>query len=313
MESNSFDFTAIFKIVKRNLLLFGIVSVVAIALSVFFSSTTFLEPKFKSFAVVYPVNISTYSEESTTEQLLQMFEASSIRDSVIEKFDLYSRYEIEPEVPSSKYYMGLEYSERVVSSKTQYESVVVEVLDEDPEIAKLMVDEILVQLKGVIQGFYHQRGRARATSFKRQMDYQLAVIDTIEMKISALSKENHLLEFESQSREIVRGYIDALSKGENSNQSKILREWLEDVEESGSVYQSLQNISEMAAEEYGNLTNKHLDWRALGYEEVEYLDVVVSPEVADKKIWPIRWLIVLMSVASACFLTLVILAIGKRS
>lgn len=313
MESNSFDFTAIFNIVKNNFKLFAIVSIVAVGLSVFFSGPTFLKPKFKSSAVVYPVNIAIYSEESKTEQLLQMFEASAIRDSIIEKFNLYERFEIEPNVPSSKYYMYLEYNERVISSKTSYESVVLEVLDENPDTAKMMADEVLVQLTNQIQSYYHARGQSRSRAFKRQMDYQLAVIDSIEMKISKLSEENNLVQFESQSRELVRGYVDAISKGENSRESKVLKEWLEKIEKSGSVYQSLQNISAEATKEYGNLTERFLDWRAMGYEEVHYFDVVVSPEVADKKMWPVRWLIVLLSLVSTCFLTLVILAIGKRS
>lgn len=311
MESKNFDFAAIANIIYRNRILFGVVVLVAAVLAVIFSGPTFLKPKFKSTAVVYPVNSGEYGDESRTEQLLQMFHASDIRHALIDKFDLYEAYDIEEGGPSSKYYMDIEYNNRIITSKTSYESVKLEVLDEDPEKAKAMADEVLIQLNNVMQAFHHTRGRSRSEAYKKQMDYQLQVIDSIEIEISKLSEENNLLEFESQTRELMKGYIESLSKGKNSAETKELKEWLEKMEKSGSMYQSLQNISEQAAEQYGSLTQVYLNWRSMGYEDVHYFDMVIEPEVADRKAWPVRWLIVLLAVVSASFLTLVILAIKK--
>ena len=55
-----------------------------------------LKPKFKSYAVVYPVNLSPSSEESNTEQLLQYFNSEEVKQAVAKKFDLYKHYEIDP-------------------------------------------------------------------------------------------------------------------------------------------------------------------------------------------------------------------------
>lgn len=312
MEQQNFDFSTIVTIIRKNLKVFIVVIIGSAILAVIFSGPAFLKPRFKSYAVVYPVNIHTYSEESQTEQLLQMFEAGSIRDSIIEKFDLYKRYEIQKNQPSSKYFMNLEYNDRVVSSKTSYESVVLEVFDENPDTAKLMVDEVLVQLNKKIRSFYNERGLRRSQAFKTQMDYQAAVIDSIQHQIQQLGQEKGLLEYESQTRELMKGYIDAFAANPNSERTKEMRKWLDDLQSSGSSFQSLQEISTVATEEYGRLTEKFLDWRARGYENVTYLDVVVSPEVPDKKAWPVRWLILLLAVTVASFVTLVILAAAKK-
>ena len=78
MESKNFDFSSIIDIVRQNFKLFLIVGVIATVLAVVFSGPSFMKPRFKSVAVVYPLNINLYSEESQTEQMLQMFEASAI-------------------------------------------------------------------------------------------------------------------------------------------------------------------------------------------------------------------------------------------
>lgn len=313
MESKNFDFSAVLTIVRNNLKVFITVAILSAVLSIFFSGSLFLTPLFKSVAVVYPINITPYSEESETEQMLQIFEAGSIRDSIIEKFDLYKRYDIEKGVASSKYYMHDKYNDRVVTSKTSYESIVLEVWDEDPDTAKMMADEVIRQLNLKIRSFYNQRGLDRSETYMNQMKYQLSFIDSVQQQIGELSSDKRVMEYRSQTRELVKGYVEALKDGANSDRAKALDSWLQDLQKSGSKLQSLQEISDMAATQFGNISFKFLDWRAIGVERVNYTDVVVSPEVPDRKAWPVRWLIVLLSVAGTFVLTLVVLAISNRS
>lgn len=311
MESQNFDFTSIIKIVRENFKIFVLVAIAAVALSAVFSGPSFIKPRYKSVAVVYPLNINLYSDESQTEQMLQMFEASSIRDSLINKFNLYERYEIQKGEPSSKFYLYQEYNDRVVTSKTQYESILLEVFDEDPEIAKQMADEVLHQLNNTIGKFRNRRGLNKSESFRAQMEFQITLIDSLEERIRNLSTEKGLLSYEAQTRELVRGYIEELSRNKNSDATKELEEWLENVQESGSLLQTLQSVNNYAAQQYGVLAMKFLDWRAIAYEDVDYIDVVVSPEVADKKSWPVRWIIVMTSLVGALLFTLFFLSIVK--
>ena len=74
---------------------FIIVTILSIAASAIFSSSFFIAPIYKSFAIVYPSNIIPYSNESPTEQLVQLLEATDIRESVIQKFNLAAHYNID--------------------------------------------------------------------------------------------------------------------------------------------------------------------------------------------------------------------------
>ena len=71
-----------------------VILIAALVLAVTFSSPFFITPKFKSIAVIYPANVSPYSEESETEQMFQILQSQDIMDSVIIKFNLSEHYKI---------------------------------------------------------------------------------------------------------------------------------------------------------------------------------------------------------------------------
>jgi hypothetical protein len=92
-----------------------------------------MEPRYKSSATVYPVNLNSYSIETRTDQLLQLLESNSIRDSVIKRGSgCRSQYEIDTAANGGYFALLQRVHERVEISKTRYESVQTRVVDEDP-------------------------------------------------------------------------------------------------------------------------------------------------------------------------------------
>lgn len=312
MESKEFNFKSLVDLVLAHWKTLGIVIVLGAVVGAVISLPIFMKPKYQSVAVVYPVNTVLYSDESETEQLLQVFESSSVRDSIIEKFDLYEHYGIERGAPMSRYYLLSEFNERFSFKKTLYESVRLEVLDEDPEMARDMADEMLHQVNSKFNQLANVRGANLSNSYKKQMDHQAAVLDSIENMISLLSKENGLLEYEAQSRELMRGMIDA-SKGTNNELKDQMKAWMSKAQEAGSTVRMLQRVSEFTAEERSIVERGYLFWREFAFRDVNYIDIIVAPEVSDKKAWPVRWLIVVLSVGAALLMGIVLIAIGKSN
>ncbi|MCA1751802.1 MAG: Wzz/FepE/Etk N-terminal domain-containing protein [Cryomorphaceae bacterium] len=310
MESREFNFKSLVDLLIARWKVFLIVAIIGAVVGVVISLPVFMTPKFKSVAVVYPVNTMTYSDESETEQLLQIFESSSVRDSIIEKFDLYKRYDIERGAPSSRFYILEEFNDRFTVSKTLYESVRLEVYDEDPELARAMADEMLYRVNEKFNLLANERGRNLAHSYKTQMDYQTTVIDSIEAMVSAISSEKGLVEYEAQSRELVRGYVESLKGGSDAFKDEV-RKLMGNTSESGSSVMMLQKVSEGAVEKLTQIEERYLFWREYAFRDINYIDVVVSPETPDKKAWPVRWLIVVLSAGAALLLALVLVALGK--
>src|SRR6187455_1432831 len=116
---------------KKHMIVIGILSLVA---SVIFSGPYFIKPRFKSYAVVYPSNLISYSNESPTEQMLQLFQSSEIRRRIIEVFQLKKHYEIDTLNNAHQYTDVIKaYEENVSIKQTEYESVQITVMDEDPK------------------------------------------------------------------------------------------------------------------------------------------------------------------------------------
>ena len=115
----------------------------AVLLAVIFSSPFFITPKYKSYAVIYPANVSPYSEESETEQMFQVLQSQDITDSIINKFDLANHYKISKDYKYYKTTIYYEYNQNVKIEKTPYDAVSIEVLDKDPVMASNMVSAII--------------------------------------------------------------------------------------------------------------------------------------------------------------------------
>ena len=73
----------------------AVIIAAAAILAAFFSSSIFITPLFKSYAVLYPSNISAYAKENLSEQMIQVLQSKDILDSIVTKFDLPKHYGID--------------------------------------------------------------------------------------------------------------------------------------------------------------------------------------------------------------------------
>lgn len=107
------------------------------------AATFLVKPKYEATAMVYPTNLGGYSEESYTEQMIQLLHSRDIADSVIKKLDLTNHYKLKPTDKNIKTKLYNYYNDFITIRKTIYESVEISVLDTDPELACDIVNAIL--------------------------------------------------------------------------------------------------------------------------------------------------------------------------
>jgi capsular polysaccharide biosynthesis protein len=65
-----------------------VIVIITAILAMIFSGPSFITPKYESHAIAYPANVEPYSDESETEQMLQILNSQDIIDSMVNKFDL---------------------------------------------------------------------------------------------------------------------------------------------------------------------------------------------------------------------------------
>ncbi|MEZ5197230.1 MAG: hypothetical protein R2764_12765 [Bacteroidales bacterium] len=288
----------------------GVITLGAVILAAIFSGPAFITPKFKSFAVVYPANISAYSDESETEQMLQIMQSKDISDNVIRRFNLADHYKIDS---SYKYFyttLMYEYSQNISIGKTPYEGVSIEVLDTDPQIASDIANSIIEFYNDKVRILHEVKFGEVVGMYERAMNKKEAYIDSLENRFYKLSTEYGLLDYTSQSREIARGYLKTIdgSASNNINTKEVLR-LKENIEQKGGEFIYLQKMLQEEAVKFTELKRDY-ERAYMDYDrQFTYSNIITEPFPADKKAYPVRWLIVVMAALASFFVSYIVILI----
>ena len=277
-----------------------IITVVAAICGAIFSSSAFITPLYKSEAIAYPANISPYSEESETEQMLQIINAQSIADSIIEKYDLWTDYKIDRNYQFAKTYMMLEYHDKIRISKTPYEAVSIAVSDKDPFVACNIAKDILNFYDQKVADLHRQKVGEVVRMYERQLALKQQGIDSLKRELTELGTQYGIANYTGQQREITRGYINGSAR---ANELK------HNIELYGPDAVDLE--TKIVAEGNTYVTVK-LDYEQelrFYHSELTYSNIITEPFPADKKSYPVRWVIVALSAIGAFLLSLLVIFI----
>lgn len=286
-----------------------VIVVAAAILAAIFSGPAFITPKFKSYAIVYPANISPYSDESETEQMLEIFQSQDIRDSIIKKFDLPKHYGIDP---NHRYFLSTlfyEYSQNVSINKTPYEGVMIEVFDKDAKTACDMVNAMIEFYNIKVRTLHKAKFYEVFQLYQRAMDSKKKYVDSLENRLTILSSEYGLLDYQSQSREISRGYLRTMDGGSGNVNTKEVLRLKENIEKKGGELIKIQELIGAEAARYAELKLEY-DRAYMDYDRrFTYSNIITKPYIADKKAYPVRWLIVVFSALSSLVLAYIIILV----
>ena len=202
--NNFFDNQCILTIIWRRKFHFIVVGVVAMVLAAIFSGPTFIKPKFKSTARLYPSNISEMSEESRTEQMLEIINSNDVKKKMFRAFDLDEDYKINKEDPQYLTYMFDIYNDNVKTSKTQYETVEISVMDFDPQQASDMCDSIIHFYNQKVGQIHKSKNKEMIVILGKQMDKKYNEIDSVSTELKQIHAQTGIVDFKNQVPEVAR-------------------------------------------------------------------------------------------------------------
>lgn len=291
-------------IVKWKYQLFVIV-VAAILLSAFFSGPIFITPLFKSYAVMYPSNVSPYSTENETEQMIQILQSKDIRDSLIKKFDLAKHYGIDPKY---EYYLSTmlwEWNQKVKINKTPYEAVTIEVYDKDANTASAMVDAMIDFYNLKVRSLHREKFGEVIINFREVWEMKRKDLDSLKQRAEDLGTQYGILDFPNQTKEVMRAYLGSGSLY-NKKEAERLKK---NLEEKGG---EMMLLGELMKSESGTYSQYKLDYdRAVqNYNRnYTYVNLLNKPFPADKKAYPIRWIIMIVSTIATLLIAIIVIGI----
>ncbi len=280
------------------------VALIALVSSALFSSSYFIKPKYKSSAVVYPVNLVPYSNESATEQLLQLLQSGDVRQAVIKKFNLSDHYSIGNSSDNPNAKLIREYNDNVNIAKTEFESVNIDVLDTDPQLACDMVNEIVGQTNLKARQLQREKSKEIHKMVLEQITEKKAEIDSLQSQIKYIRTTYNFIDIGAQGREVTRGIIGSVKSSE-------AREMSEGMKQRGAELATLTKKLDDALGYYARVKNSYDDVTADLNKELTYTNIVNKPFPADTKSYPVRWLIVSLSTVLSLLLAVIIISIAE--
>lgn len=289
-----FDNTPILKAVFKFKWHITAITLVAAVLGAIFSGPKFITPKYKSEAIVYPSGRAEFSDETFTEQMLQVMESQEILDSVAEIFNLMSHYEISRDYQYAKTALIGEYRDRVSISKTPYDAVKIKVLDKDPEMACAMVNEIIRLYNVKFNEIHKAKKWENVRMYEKNLARKYSFIDSLKRDLAKITSDGDMINYLYLSKGNSIAYF---SEGKNKNSENI----------SNAI--ALVELIASETEAYSEVRLEYEKEIRQADGDITFLSLVSKPFVADKKSYPVRWIIVALCGISA-FLLSVLAAIS---
>ena len=277
------------------------VAVIAIIVGIFISSPIVIKPLYKSYAVVYPVNLSPSSEESNTEQLLQWFNSEEVKKAVCEKFDLYKHYDIDTLDARHQTWFNLKFKERVSINATLYESIEISVKDQSPEMSQKIVNGIINAVNDLIMAVKKERLHEYILNNENELKRATGKVDSLKYMIDNIRKEYNIVDVQYQAKYISKEIVKSPNLSEsNAKTAEGLKTKKTELDRLGNVIGS----------EIGtyNYFRNQIDGYLLDYaNKVSFTNVVSKPTLPDSKCYPIRSLVVAIITLSSLLIACIVL------
>ena len=290
----------------------GVIStIVSLAIQEKFESSVTLYPA-KSSSVTFneviteDQSVSKFGEEEEAEQMLQILESGNIRSKIIMKYNLLDHYEIDVTGKYVNTDLNETYSENISFKRNNNGAVIITVMDKSPDTAALIANNIALLYDSTKNAMIQERALTDFYIKKEKLNNLNSEIkklrDTIEalMHLGVVTVDHY--------RAITEAYV-------NAKEPKIQKKFQQKMEMTDQYGPKLKYF-QIRMENLG----RRLISMETSYEQAEtdansflsHKFTVEKAYPAEKKSYPIRWLIVLMSTTSVMLLTILGLIIRQR-
>ncbi|MCC6252858.1 MAG: hypothetical protein IT238_10390 [Bacteroidia bacterium] len=312
---NSVNLISLFLNWWKQLVIVGVLAVVFSSIASFM-----ITPKYKSEVIMFPTqtnsiskallnennsgkeDILKFGEEEEAEQMLQILNSDYIRNRICNKYDLMKHYDINPKNKFKNTLLFKEFEDNINFERTEFMSVKVTVLDKDPQMAADITNDIAALVDSVKNEMQHERARQGLKIVELALNSQKEYIKSIEDSLNNLRKLG-INDYETQSQAFNEQYALAISKN-NTAGIKSLEEKLLILSTYGGAYVSLREKLQHELNQLSIIKSKYEQAKIDAEQFITSKFIVNKAFKAEKKSYPIRWLIVVVSTVSALLISL---------
>jgi uncharacterized protein involved in exopolysaccharide biosynthesis len=299
--------------------------VVAGLLAAIFSGPRFITPLFKSVVILFPTSTNSpskalmdaipgskqdlmaFGEEAEAEQMLQILNSSEIRDRIVHKYDLLKHYEIKPRSKFAMTQLHRKYSSNIRFRRTEFKGVEIKVMDRSPDTAMMIANDIADFLDTVKNGIQRQRaleGLAIVEHEYLQMQHDIFEDEDSLKKLREIGVHDYERQVEMINQQLA---IEIARR--NQVGIKALSDKLDTLARYGGAYVSIRDALEYEKKNFSDLRMAYKKAKVDAEAVIPQKFIVDKAYKAEKKSYPVRWLIVAVSMFSAFILSIITLIV----
>ncbi|HBS88402.1 MAG: hypothetical protein A2W91_14725 [Bacteroidetes bacterium GWF2_38_335] len=304
----NFDSGKLLDVIRENFKPILIITALGFVISLVVS--LLIEPKYKSTVVLFPASSSSVSqslltanyvekeilkfgEEEEVEQMLQVLESNYIRDRIIEKYNLMDHYNITPGLKFSRSNLVDEYYDNISFIRTEFNSIEIEVYDTDPKFASNIANDIGNLLDSVMNDMQKERSEKALAIVENEFKNLKNYINELKDSLKYIQMMG-IHDYETQAEAINNGYVEAVIKNDQKS-IEIFKKDKEILSKYGGTYTFLRDLLQYEAKRLSDLEAKLSEAKLDVKSDLTHRYIVNNAEPAEKKSYPVIWLIVVMS------------------
>lgn len=317
--SSFFDGSQLIQLIWNKKKEFFYIGLSAVILS---ATVSFLiTPEYRSSVILFPAKQSTLSkalfandvgtkqdllefgEEDDAEQMLQILYSDAILSKLNRKYNLLRHYDIDMDDPYRYTQLQQEFEDRVSYRRTEYQSIQIDVLDEFPDTAALVANSIAEYIDSVKNHMQKERALGAVAILKNEREKLENRILKMEDSLRYFSKKG-VLDFEVQVEKYSEQLGIALNTGKKEAE-KMLQNKLDTLAKYGASQVSLRELVLLERERLVKVIESYEETVVDANSTFPQKFIVNEAYPAEKKTYPVRWLIVTISTLSALLAGLV--------
>jgi len=270
-----------------------------------------ITPMFKSTVVMFPASESPVSKsllqtnyqdrigmlgfgaEEQLERILQVLHSDEIRDNIIEQYNLMEHYEIDPLKQYPKTKLFEEYASNIKFRRTEYNSIVIEVRDKDPQMAADLANGIASLIDNTMNQMKQERAVKAFELVEKEYNSAKQRVKELNDSISYYNKMG-VVAHEHQIERLTEAYGRALTEGKKGA-AKDIEKKMAELEKYAAPFIYYRTLWENESERLRDLTAKYIEAKTETELTLSHIFILDKAYRAEKKAYPKKSIIVIAS------------------
>jgi uncharacterized protein involved in exopolysaccharide biosynthesis len=251
-----------------------------------------------------------FGAEEEAEKALQILQSSKLTERLVRNYNLMEHYKIDPKSALKKTKLADKIGANFSFSRTRYLSIKVDVLDEDPVMAAKMANGILDLYDSIKNEIQLEVAIPALDIVKRQMQAKENEINAIKTELQKLGAEG-VTNYEEQSRALNEEIYKARAAGKMDKVAELVDQ-SKNLVQYGGQFTALTELLQLELDKLSDLKAKFERAEVDVKETLNNKFTVSGADVAEQRAYPVRKLIVLVSLLASLFFAIAAFAMFEK-